>query len=111
MHYIDSLIQNLYSLPVGLIYLFLGIGAFTENICPPIPGDTIIAFGAFLAGRNKLNFLIAYLSTTIGSLAGFMCVFYIGIYLGSRFSIERDLLFLKRMIYSRQKLGSEIMVI
>ena len=44
----DTFIDYLHSLPDCLIYLLLGMSAFVENIFPPIPGDTIIAFGAYL---------------------------------------------------------------
>ncbi len=96
MHYIDAIIRGISSLPTVIIYLFLCIGAFTENICPPVPGDTIIAFGAFLAGQNRLNFFIAYLCTTAGSLAGFMFVFWLGLHLGKRFFVDREYAFFKR---------------
>ncbi len=82
-------------LPVYYIYLLLGMSAFVENVFPPIPGDTITAFGAFLVGTKKLNFLGVYLSTTLGSLSGFMFLFWIGSLLGRRFFIRRDYRFFK----------------
>ena len=82
-------------LPDYLIYLALGISAFVENICPPIPGDTITAFGAFLVGTKRLHFFGVYLSTTLGSLFGFLFLFWIGGLLGRRFFIEKDYRFLK----------------
>lgn len=82
-------------LPDLLIYLALGISAFVENICPPIPGDTITAFGAFLVGTKRLHFFWVYLSTTLGSLFGFLFLFWIGGLLGRSFFIEKDYRFLK----------------
>lgn len=61
-----------------------------ENLFPPIPGDTITAFGAFLVGTRRLHFIGVYISTTIGSLCGFMSLFWAGRLLGRRFLIERD---------------------
>ena len=95
MSYVDAFLNMLDTLPDGLIYLLLGLSAFVENIFPPIPGDTITAFGAFLVGTKRLSFLGVYLSTTLGSLAGFMCLFWIGRFLGRRFFIERDYRFFK----------------
>lgn len=60
------------------IYLFLMIGAVAENLCPPIPGDMIACFGAFLAGKNKLSFSLSYMATTFGSWTGFMFMFWVG---------------------------------
>ena len=95
MTYTDSFLQFLQSLPNFFIYLMLGLSAFIENIFPPIPGDTITAFGAFLVGIGRLHFIGVYISTTLGSLAGFLCLFGIGGYLGRNFFIERDFRFFK----------------
>jgi len=61
------------------LYLFLFASAIIENLFPPIPGDTITAFGAFLAGIGKLDFLMVIIITTIGSTIGFMLLFYAGV--------------------------------
>jgi membrane protein DedA with SNARE-associated domain len=94
MH-IEKFLNEVRSLPDFLIYLFLGLSAFVENLVPPIPGDTITAFGAFLVGVGKLTFLGVYISTTVGSLLGFMCLFWVGGFLGRHFFIERDFRFLR----------------
>ena len=91
----DSFFNLLDSLPDGLIYFLLGLSAFVENIFPPIPGDTITAFGSFLVGTRRLHFIGVYASTTLGSLSGFMFLFWIGSLLGRRFFIERDYRFFK----------------
>jgi membrane protein DedA with SNARE-associated domain len=93
--YTDKFLNELRSLPDLLIYFFLGLSAFVENLVPPIPGDTITAFGAFLVGVGKLSFLGVYISTTVGSLLGFMCLFWVGRFLGRHFFIERDFRFLR----------------
>lgn len=90
MSYLDDFFNLFDTLPNALLYVLLGLSAFVENIFPPIPGDTITAFGAFLVGARKLDFAGVYLSTTLGSLAGFMALFWIGRYLGRRFFIEKD---------------------
>ncbi|MBN2033465.1 MAG: DedA family protein [Deltaproteobacteria bacterium] len=68
----------------------MGLSAYFENLFPPIPGDTITALGAFLVGIGKLNFFWVYLSTTFGSLMGFLTLFRVGGYVGRRFFIEKD---------------------
>jgi membrane protein DedA with SNARE-associated domain len=95
MTYMDIFLNYIESLPDDLIYLLLGLSAFVENIFPPIPGDTITAFGAFLVGIGRLGFFWVYISTTIGSLLGFMSLFWIGNVLGRRFFIEKDYRFFK----------------
>ena len=91
----DTFLNFLQTLPDPLIYAMLGLSAFVENIFPPIPGDTITAFGSFLVGIGRLDFWGVYISTTIGSLVGFMALFGVGGYLGRRFFIEKDYRFFK----------------
>ncbi len=91
----DIFLEYLDSLPDYLIYLSLGLSSFVENLFPPVPGDTIIIFGAFLVGIGRLDLFWVYFSTTLGSLSGFMSLFWIGRYLGRRFFIERDYRFIK----------------
>jgi membrane protein DedA with SNARE-associated domain len=95
MSYTETFLNYLHSLPDNLIYLLLGLSAFVENIFPPIPGDTITAFGAFLVGAGRLDFFGVYACTTLGSLTGFMFLFWVGSILGRRFFIEKDYRFFK----------------
>ena len=95
MTYLDSFLNLLDSLPAHYIYILLGVSSFVENVFPPIPGDTITAFGAFLVGAKKLNFFGVYLATTLGSVSGFMFLFWIGSLLGRRFFIKKDYRFFK----------------
>lgn len=95
MTYLDRFLAFLDTLPDLLIYILLGLSAFVENVFPPAPGDTITAFGAFLVGTNRLQFLSMFIATTIGSLAGFMFLFWIGTLLGRRFFVERDFWYFK----------------
>ena len=60
--------------PAG-IYFFLFLGAFLENVVPPIPGDTLIVFGAYLAGIGIIRAMPAYLSMFAGSALGCMLVY------------------------------------
>lgn len=66
------------------IYTFLFFGAYIENLMPPAPGDTVVVFGAYLVGIGTISFDLALLSTTAGSIAGFMTMFYLGRLFGVR---------------------------
>ena len=91
----DVFLEFIDSLPDSLIYITLWLSALIENLFPPVPGDSIIVFGAFLVGTGRLNFFGAYFATTFGSFLGFMILFWIGTYLGRRFFIEKDYRFIK----------------
>lgn len=55
-----------------LLYLFLGVGSALENIFPPIPADTFVLLGAFLAATGRADtgtvFLVTWLSNTLTAL-------------------------------------------
>ena len=61
---IEQTIITLNHLPNETIYLFLFAIAFIEYVFPPIPGDTVMVFGAYLVGTGKLDLLIVYIITT-----------------------------------------------
>ena len=74
----------------SFLYVFLFLSAVVENLFPPIPGDTITAFGAFLVGTGRLDYTLVYLVTTTGSVAGFMFLFLLGKMLGKKFFVEKN---------------------
>jgi membrane protein DedA with SNARE-associated domain len=45
----------LQGIPPALVYFILGLGAALENLFPPLPADTFVVFGGFLAGRGQLG--------------------------------------------------------
>lgn len=93
--YIDHVLTLIGTLPDALAYFLLALSAFLENVFPPIPGDTITAFGAFLVGTGRLGILGVYASTTLGSLAGFMGLFLVGKHVGRPYFMGRDHRFFK----------------
>jgi membrane protein DedA with SNARE-associated domain len=80
----------------AVLYVVLFVSAICENLLPPIPGDTITAFGAFLVGIGRLDFSLVYISTTLGSLAGYMMLFYAGRHFGRDFFIRKNFRFFSR---------------
>lgn len=86
---------------VGLAYGFLFLSAFVENVFPPVPGDTVTLAGAYFVGVGALSFTGVLISTTAGSLAGFMTLFAIAYRMGWRFFAERDIPWLKATYMDR----------
>ncbi len=76
-----------------LLYAFLFASSVVENLFPPVPGDTITVFGAFLVGTGKLLFWPVYLVTTLGSVVGFMLLVLLGRKAGRAFFLDRDFRF------------------
>src|SRR5205807_5412810 len=52
---VSDLVHSLESLPPGPLYALIATFAALENIFPPVPADTVVALGAFLAGRGTLD--------------------------------------------------------
>ena len=51
----SDLVHWLEALPPGPLYALVATFAALENIFPPVPADTAVALGAFLAGRGTLD--------------------------------------------------------
>ena len=93
---LDRLIEFLLPQNDSFLYIFLFISAVVENLFPPIPGDTITALGAFLVGTGRLSYILVYLTTTAGSVIGFLLLFFLGRFLEREFFLERDYRFFSR---------------
>ena len=50
-----NLVHFLESLPPGPLYGLIAALAAVENVFPPVPADTAVALGAFLAGREVMD--------------------------------------------------------
>jgi membrane protein DedA with SNARE-associated domain len=87
---IEQTIITLNNLPNETIYFFLFFIAFIEYVLPPVPGDTLMVFGAYLAGTGKLDILTVYTLITLGSIIGFLILFFIGKYYGRKFFLKKN---------------------
>ncbi|HEY0970993.1 MAG TPA: DedA family protein [Gemmatimonadales bacterium] len=75
---LQSVFDWLVALPASLLYLALAGIAAAENFFPPLPADTIVAFGAFLAARGAASPVGAFLATWTGNVAGALLMYYLG---------------------------------
>jgi membrane protein DedA with SNARE-associated domain len=57
-------------LPPAALYLALGVLAALENVFPPLPTDTVVAFGTWVAARGEGSVLLAFFATWFGNVAG-----------------------------------------
>lgn len=63
------------NLPPALIYVTIGAGAAIENIIPPIPADTFVLLGAFLAESGRADALTVFLVTWVCNVASAVLVY------------------------------------
>jgi membrane protein DedA with SNARE-associated domain len=88
---VSSFLAWLSSVPLGTLYAALGVAAAIENIFPPIPADTVVAIGSFLAARGKGSVVAAFVATWVGNVGGAMVMYGVGRRYGAK-RLERRLL-------------------
>ena len=86
----DGFLAYLNTQPPGWIYFFLFLGAFMENVVPVIPGDTLIVFGAYLAGMGVIEVWPAYGVMWVGSSVGCFLVYWIAYIKGRDFFLRLE---------------------
>jgi membrane protein DedA with SNARE-associated domain len=74
----DAVLAWLSGLPPAALYLTLAVVAALESVFPPLPSDTVVAFGSFLAARGQGTLLGTFLATWIGSVGGAIAVYWVG---------------------------------
>ncbi|MDZ7630520.1 MAG: DedA family protein [Gemmatimonadaceae bacterium] len=55
----NALLEWLSSLPTWALYSSLALIAAAENVFPPIPADTVVGVGSFLAARGSVSLIVA----------------------------------------------------
>ena len=73
-----SLVGWLTNLPLGVLYLLMAGFAAVENIFPPVPADTVVALGSWLAARGEGSAFWAFLATWVGNVAGAGAMYALG---------------------------------
>jgi membrane protein DedA with SNARE-associated domain len=56
----------------------MALSAAVENIFPPVPADTVVALGSWLAARGQGSPVWAFLATWIGNIAGAAAMYFVG---------------------------------
>lgn len=74
----QSLLSWFAGLPVAVLYPALAALAALENVFPPLPTDTIVALGTWLAARGHGSALLAFLGTWAGNILGAVGMYVVG---------------------------------
>lgn len=81
----DEILALFQALPSHLIYLVLGLGAALENIVPPVPADTFVLFGGFLAARGNVQVWTVFFVTWGANVSLALAVYRMGYRFGRPF--------------------------
>ncbi|MGH7474663.1 MAG: DedA family protein [Longimicrobiales bacterium] len=72
---LNAALDWLAALPPLVLYLLIGAGAAVENIVPPIPADTFVLFGGFLAARGRADPWLVFLATWVFNVGSALAVY------------------------------------
>jgi membrane protein DedA with SNARE-associated domain len=86
---VQPLFDWLSALPPFALYAALAVTAAAENVFPPLPADTVVAFGSFLAARGHGTAVGSFLATWLGNVAGAMGMYAAGRRFGAEQVIRR----------------------
>ncbi len=74
----ESILNQISSFPPVWIYITLFLFAFGENVFPPSPSDFVVVVGGSLIATGIIDFIPTLILTSLGTVIGFMVLFYIG---------------------------------
>jgi membrane protein DedA with SNARE-associated domain len=63
-------------------YIGIALLMLAENIFPPIPSELIMPLAGFAAGQGELNFVLAVMAGSLGSVAGALFWYGVGYWFG-----------------------------
>ena len=75
---IEEILSWIVKLSPFWLLVSLTFFSYLENIFPPSPSDLVVVVGGSLIGTGVISFFPTLILTTLGSVAGFMTIYYIG---------------------------------
>ena len=73
-----GLLDWLSHVPLGVLYLLMAAFAAVENVFPPVPADTVVALGSWLAARGQGSAFWAFFATWAGNVLGAGAMYVVG---------------------------------
>jgi membrane protein DedA with SNARE-associated domain len=76
---VETIINYISTIPTPLMAIAIFLIAFVENVFPPSPSDALILFSGTLVPSGNVDFVLLWIFATLGSLAGFLTMFAVGV--------------------------------
>ncbi len=86
---VSGLLHWLEAVPLAVLYAAMFVISLVENVFPPVPADSVVAVGSWLAARGEGSAIVAFLMTWMGNVAGAAGMYLVGRRHGSRFMRHR----------------------
>jgi len=74
----ENILSDISQLTPLLLYIVLFVASFIENVFPPSPSDFVVVVGGSLVAAGTIHFIPTLIITTVGSVLGFMTLYFIG---------------------------------
>jgi membrane-associated protein len=84
---VSQLLDVLGQIPPEALLVLLSLGAFLENVIPPIPADTFVVVGGLLAARESVPAVPLLVGIWLANTGGALAVYALG-YRGGRKMFE-----------------------
>ena len=75
---LENILEFISALSPFWIYVALFSFAFIENVFPPSPSDLVVLVSGSLIVTHSIHFIPTLILTSLGSVLGFMVLFFIG---------------------------------
>lgn len=75
---LETIVDILKDVPWYWVLIIGFLMTMTENLFPPVPGDSIIVFTGAMASFGNVNVYQLILTVTLGSVVGFVIMFLLG---------------------------------
>lgn len=81
---LEYAVEFIKGLPPSGVLAFVCFITFLENVFPPSPSDTILVFCGTLIGLGTVGFVPMMASATLGSVLGFLAMYWVGARYGTQ---------------------------
>jgi membrane protein DedA with SNARE-associated domain len=81
---VGDFINSLTTLDPAWMYAGIFLAAYIENIFPPVPSDVAVVLAGALAAMERGHFILALFAGVTGSTLGFMTMYFVGRWFGTR---------------------------
>ncbi len=75
---LETIVELLKEVPWYWVLIIAFLMTLTENLFPPVPGDSVIIFTGAMASFGNVNVYTLVIVSTAGSLLGFLTMYYLG---------------------------------
>lgn len=66
---LQTLLHLLAQIPDWGVYVLIGLGTAVENVFPPVPSDTVVLLGAFLAEAGVVEYPTVFATAWLGNVS------------------------------------------